>query len=90
MTPRYILPRAREAVAEDFVAGALLLEDQRQGNVHRLNVAATMVWRLCDGTRDPEGIAMEVADLAGLPHEEVRAKVEDTIGRFRSLGLLEA
>lgn len=58
--------------------------------MHTLNSGATLVWFLCDGTRDLADIATEISTTFDLPKEEVMPQVQESVAQFQSLGLLES
>ena len=76
--------------SEQLLGQELFLFDVSNGAVHALNSGAAMVWLLCDGTRELGDIAKEVVCTCDLTQQEVLAQVQETVGQFRALGLLEA
>ena len=75
--------------SEEEIGEELFLYDGNTEEVHILNGGAVLVWFLCDGTRDVAGIAQEMAATFKLPEQEVMHEVQEAIGQFQSLGLLE-
>jgi hypothetical protein len=54
----------------------VIVYEPRRDLVHHLNATAAVVFTLCDGTQDADGIATLVAEAYGLeepPRREVRA-----------------
>ena len=76
--------------SEELLGQELFLYDDSNGAVHALNSGAAMVWLLCDGTRELGVIGKEIGRTCGLTQQEVLAQVQETVGQFRALGLLEA
>ena len=85
-----LLPK--ESVEEILVGDELFLLDSEDGrpDVHVLNSGATLIWMLCDGTRNVKGIARELAVEFGLPKQEVLIQVEETVAQFHTLDLLSS
>ena len=85
-------PRAKESVEERFIDKELFLFDSGDTNcaVHTLNGGGAMIWYLCDGERDIQSIAREIAASFGLVEQEVLADVGEAVAKFQELSLLEA
>jgi len=86
-----VKPLQRRGVAEELVDQEVFLYDPSRDSdaVHCLNSGAAVIWLLCDGTRDVEGMASEIAATYSLPEEQVLAEVQETVAQFDTLGLLE-
>ena len=82
------LSRSNIVASEELLGEELFLYDEANGSVHTLNSGAAMVWLLCDGTKDLEGISAEITTVSGLSKEDALAMVQKTVGKFRDLGLL--
>ncbi len=65
----------------------VVVYEQIRGRVHALNSSAAVILELCDGKRDTLGIAVELADLFGLPEPPV-SLVEDCITALDREGLV--
>ena len=84
-------PRTREDIEAVLMNRELFLYDyDNDSAMHCLNSGAAVIWLLCDGTRDVEGMASEIAAAYSLSEEQVLAEVQDTVAQFQALGLLEA
>ena len=84
-------PRQDIVDSEEMIGKQLFLYAGDDGDeIHCLNGGAAIIWLLCDGVRDVEDIAKEVADEFDLPEHEVIAEVHETIAQFHSLNLLES
>ena len=59
------------------------------GQVHRLNLTASYIWQLCDGTNTPDQIAEQLAADFGRTTGQVIDDVLGAIASLRQLGLLE-
>ena len=85
-------PLAKESVEERLMGQELFLfdgEDIRCA-VHTLNSGAALIWMLCDGSRDLDDMAQEIAGAYDLSPQEVLSHVQKTVAQFQSLGLLES
>jgi len=84
-------PRSKSGVAEEWLDEEVFLYDQGNGDlVQCLNSGAALIWVLCDGNRDVEGIAGEIATTFDLHRHEVLAQVQETVAQFELMGLLES
>ena len=83
-------PRSAIVDSEEVIGEQLFLYDDSSGEVHTLNGGAAAVWLLCDGTRDLKSIANEIAFYFELPGQEVLAQVQEAVGQFQEVGLLES
>ncbi len=84
------LPKNGIVESEEMIGQQLFLHDESAGQVHCLNGGAAIIWLLCDGKRDVEGIASEIASTYGLSERNVLTEVQETLTQFQSLNLLEA
>jgi len=85
-------PLQKSDVAEELVDQEIFLYDPSgdSDTVHCLNSGAAVIWLLCDGTRDVESMAREIAVTYSLPEAQVLAEVQETVAQFQALGLLES
>ena len=81
-------PQARDDVSEELIDQDLFLYDEETGTVHQLNSGAAMVWLLCDGTRDVDEIAGEIATSSNVEADQVMPDVQEALDQFAALGLL--
>jgi hypothetical protein len=80
-------PQITEGLEIDEVDDGLIVYQESSERVHHLNPTASVVFQLCDGSRDAAAIADAVGVLFGLedtPQEEV----ESCLSRFVREGLL--
>ena len=82
------LPRKDIVDSEEMIGQQLFLHDENAGHVHCLNGGAAIIWLLCDGKRDFEGIAGEIASAYRLSEHNVLTEVQETLTQFQSLNLL--
>ncbi len=76
--------------SEELLGQELFLYDETTGAVHAFSSGAAMIWLLCDGTRNLEGIAAEIASVSGVPQDQVLHQVQEIVAQFHDLGLLGA
>ena len=83
------VPKSSIVESEELMGQELFLYDDGSEIVYTLNSGAAMIWLLCDGTRDVESIAREIALTGKPPEEEILAHVQETVEQFQLLGLIE-
>ena len=83
------LPKNDIVESEELIGQQVFLYAGKEGEVHCLNGGAAIIWLLCDGKRDVEGIASEIASTYGLWERKVLTEVQETLTQFQSLNLLE-
>ena len=81
-------PGARSGLVVLELDDELVVYDAAQRSLHHLNATATLVWRLCDGTRSVAVIVATIAEMAAIDVELVRADVVDLIAGLRTASLL--
>lgn len=69
--------------------GEIVVYCERAEQMHCLDRPASVVWALCDGTRDIDQIVDGVAELAGREPVSVRGDVEAAVAKFRELGIVK-
>jgi hypothetical protein len=77
-------PRRAESLEINEADDGLVVYDPTEDQVHHLNESASIIFDLCDGTRDPEAIAEilgEAYDLAAPPRDDAIAGLEDLANR---------
>lgn len=82
-------PRHRDTLAVEEVEEDLLVYDPVKDQVHLLNVTASAIWELCDGTRTVSEIARELGERVVSGDHDIIKDVECTLGEFREKGLVE-
>ena len=82
-------PRRRSDVVDRSADTEHLVLDRRNGQLHRLNATAAMVWSACDGEHSIEEIAALLrASFEDAP-EHLEADVAQALHQLRTKGLLE-
>ena len=79
-------PKIRDGLVVSDFGDELVVCGSRQGGgsqVYHLNAPATIVFRLCDGTGTPAELAADIADVYGLPVEDVDRQVRSMVRLFR-------
>ncbi len=77
-------PRRADLLEINEADDGLVVYDPVHDRVHHLNTSASMIFDLCDGTRDVEAIAQilaEAYDLSAPPREDAVAGLEDLADR---------
>jgi hypothetical protein len=77
-------PTQTDALEINEAEDGLVVFDPSRDAVHHQNASASLVFELCDGTRDPDAIAVLVGEAFGLaepPRDETRAGLEDLAER---------
>ena len=82
-------PRHRGTLATEEIEDDLLLYDSGKDHVHLLNVSASVIFELCDGTRTAEEIAQEIVKLVTPGDHDIGKDVGRTLGELREKGLIE-
>ncbi len=83
-------PCTKSELTEEWIDQEIFLYDPENGDaVQCLNSGAALIWLLCDGTRDEEGIAREIAAAFGLPNQQVLGQVQETVEQLSTLNLME-
>ncbi len=80
-------PSVVDGLDVNEVADGLIVYDETTDRVHYLNATAAIVFTLCDGERDVDGIARAVAAAYGAG-EPLLAEVEDCLAQLTKEGLL--
>jgi hypothetical protein len=83
-----IKPKARDDLAVVELDGELVIYDEEQGNLHHLNPTASLVFSLFDGSATVKEHARDIANVYGMPIEEIEQQIRALIRQFRKSGLL--
>ena len=84
-------PLAKDDIEAVLVNQELFLYDYDNGNaMHCLNSGAALIWFLCDGTRNAENMAEQIAATYNLPTQQVLIEVHETLAQFQARGLLQS
>ncbi len=68
----------------------LLIYDETSGDTHRLNGTARFIWDRCNGHRDAEAVAADLADVYAVPMSEALNYVESLFAELLTRRLLVA
>ncbi len=85
-TPKKIL-RSPEILMK-IIDEETVLYDTRQEMAHFLNETASLIWNLCDGTRQECEIVAEIAGRFDVPKEVVERDVRNTLGNLSQQKLI--
>ena len=83
-----MLPTRRSDLETRTVDEEVVILDLANGNVHRLNATASLVWNDCDGQRTVTDIATRLAARFHLTADDVISDVTAAITDLEQLGLL--
>jgi PqqD family protein of HPr-rel-A system len=81
-------PRARDDLTVVELDGEAVIYDEINGDLHRLNPTATVVFSLLDGSATLDELARELADAYGMPVEELERPVRELAAQLGDLHLL--
>lgn len=81
-------PRPEPTATTSVFGDEVVVYCERTERMHCFDRSASLVWALCDGSRDVEMIVDEAATLVGLSPDEVRAEIELALMQFRELGII--
>ena len=81
-------PRRVGRVARYEIDGEVVLFDPKRNRVHNLNLTASVIWELCDGTRTVEELAEDMACLFEVEVAVVHSDVKRTVTDFSRSHLL--
>ncbi len=82
-------PRRRQDVVDRSADTEHLVLDRRNGQLHRLNATAAVVWGLCDGEHSlVEMVAKVKADFEDVP-DDLEEDIQRVIDQLEAKGLLE-
>lgn len=83
-------PRARDGLTVLELDAEAVVYDEDTGNLHHLNPTATVVFSLCDGTATATELAADLAEVYGMPAEEVEPQVRRLLQQLKRAGLVES
>jgi PqqD family protein of HPr-rel-A system len=81
-------PRVREDLTVVELDGEAVIYDDRNGDLHRLNQTATLVFSLLDGSATVEELARDISKAYGMEDEEVIAQVRELATQLAASHLL--
>ncbi len=83
-------PLRRPDLSTYDIDDELLIYDERSGDTHCLNGTARFIWDRCNGHRDAEAVAADLADVYDVPMSEASSYVESLIAELLTRRLLVA
>lgn len=81
-------PRTRADLTVVELDGEAVIYDEINGDLHRLNPTATLVFSLLDGSATVEDLALDIAKAYGMPVDEITAQVRELANQFAASHLL--
>ncbi len=82
-------PKARDELTVVHLDGESVVYDASSGDLHHLNMSATAVLDLCDGTSTIGELVEIVAEAFGMPSDRVEPDVRALVRQLRRAELLE-
>jgi PqqD family protein of HPr-rel-A system len=82
-------PRARQELSVIELDGEAVVYDRETGNLHHLNPTATVVFSLCDGTSTARQLCVDLAEVYGMPAQELEPQVRRLLRQLKASGLIE-
>ncbi len=83
-------PRRIEEVIKKSLGKEDLLYNLQTKSVHVLNKTSSLIWDLCDQNHDLEMIEKEIANRFDVSKDSnLRKDIEETLNKFKELGLIE-
>lgn len=81
-------PRVRDDLAVVELDGEAVIYDERNGDLHRLNPTATVVFSLLDGSATLEELARDLAEAYSIHVQEVEGQLRTLVVQFAESHLL--
>ena len=81
-------PKHRLGLISHSVDDEVVILNRETGQVHRLNVTASHIWELCDGTNTPDQIATQLKAAFNQTTDQVFDDVVTALIDLRDLDLL--
>ena len=81
-------PQTRADLTVVELDGEAVIYDEINGDLHRLNPTATLVFSLLDGSATLEDLARDIADAYGMPLDEVIVQVRELAEQLAASHLL--
>ncbi len=82
-------PQKASNLEQEEVEDSLIVLDGQNGQVHKLNLTAAMIFELCDGSNSAHAICVEIASTFGVEPSNVEQDVEATLADFVSKGIVK-
>jgi Coenzyme PQQ synthesis protein D (PqqD) len=81
-------PKVRADLAVVPIEGEAVVYDPVDIRLHHLNATAAVVFQLCDGTGTVKELAEDIAEVVGLPQDQVLPQVRLVVEHLKHSGLL--
>lgn len=82
--------RGRDDLIVKEMDGETIVYDEQSNQVHSLNKTATLLWNLCDGENDIEGMVGEIRARFDVDEATARCDAEKILREFETMGLLRS
>lgn len=74
---------------ESLPDGSAVLFDPATNMTYAVTASAALVWQACDGTRTPDAIVADLAEIYDAPPDRIAHDVDALLAHFEALGLLQ-
>ena len=81
-------PRVRDDLTVVELDGEAVIHDEVNGDLHRLNTTATLVFSLLDGSATLEELATEIATAYEMPVDQIHRQVRQLVDQLAASHLL--
>jgi hypothetical protein len=82
-------PKRRDDIHSEELQHETVLYDQAHGQAVYLNESASVVWKLCDGSRTVSEMSDLLSQEIGQAADPVARTVAEIVGRFQQAGLVD-
>jgi hypothetical protein len=81
-------PKVREDLVVVDIDGEAVVYEPPDVLLHHLNPTAAVVFKLCDGSGTVRELSEDIADILGMPIDQVLRQVRRVVSQFKQAGLL--
>jgi Coenzyme PQQ synthesis protein D (PqqD) len=82
------VPMPHREVSAYSLDDELVVYDARGAQAYVLNITAAHIWSRCDGSRNVESVAQEIAEAYALSYQQALADVRELLHNLQQAGLL--
>lgn len=81
-------PRRAPSTHTVEIDGEAVVLDEARNRLHLLNASATIIWACCDGSGTLDEIAHDLAEIIGIPAEQLASELVSLVRALGAEGLL--
>ena len=81
-------PHVKQELLTRSVDGELLVLDNKEAEIHQLNLSASFIFNKCDGTLSVDGIAQSLTDEFDISLDKALQDVLNAVRSFADKGFL--